>query len=474
MANLDIYTLSQQSVIGSMLIDDRCVPLVISKLTEDDFMDPTCRNFFRAIRELAREGRPVDPVTAMGKLKAEGDYVQWCAEVMEITPTAANVESYIPEVLEGARIRRFRALCEQGMRCADTEAAAELVRKMSSSLSATERMPRMTGPELARNFLDRMGSKEKPKYLPWGIPTADRHTYAELGDMILLGGYASSGKTLLSILMAMAQAKAGYKVGYYSLETKPEKMADRIFSSLSKVPLGKIKKREIGEDDWPRFTKSANYFATECPFDIIQASESTVDDITADAIGHGYQIIYVDYVQQLQVSGKREKDDRSRVAAVSQSLKGFGQSTSTAVVALAQLTRPQGVEQQGKKKDPPPKPAMPTMHAFKESGQLEQDADAAFLVFLSDPRDNNSTRLFRIAKNKEGARPEPVELAFYGDTQTMVELEPAPDHSVAAELAARGRAVKQANRARAQQANRDRAQQAEFRELPGGEDDIPF
>ena len=65
---------------------------------------------------------------------------------------------------------------------------------------------------------------------------------------------------------------------------------------------------------------------------------------------------------------------------------------------------------------------MPTMHAFKESGQLEQDADVAFLVFPSDRRDNNSTRLFRIAKNKEGFRPEPVELAFYGDTQTMVEL----------------------------------------------------
>lgn len=462
----DAYTLAQQTVVGSMLIDDRCVPLVISKLTEDDFLDPTCRNFFRAIRDLAQEGRPVDLVPVLGKLKAEGDYVQWCAEVMRITPTAANVGEYIPMVLEGARIRRFWNLCSDGIRCADTEAAAELVRKMSSSLSAMDRMPRMTGPELAENFLDRMASKKKPKYLPWGIPTADRHTYAELGDMILLGGYASSGKTLLSILMAMAQAKAGYRIGYYSLETKPEKMADRIFSSLSKVALGKIKEQEFCEDDWSRLAESANYFATECPFDIIRASASsapTVDDITTDAIGHGYQIIYVDYVQQVQVSGKREMDDRSRVATVSQRLKSFGQSTNTAVVALAQLSRPQGVEQQGKQNGPP---AMPTMHAFKESGQLEQDADVAFLVFPSDRRDSNSTRLFRIAKNKEGYRPAPVELAFYGATQTMVELERQPDLSVAAELSAKGRAIKQANRAN--------AQQVEFRELKGGNDDIPF
>ena len=457
------YTLAQQSVIGSMLIDDRCVPLVISKLTEDDFLDPICRNFFRAIRELAREGRAIDPVTVTGKLKAEDDYVQWCTQVMDITPSAANVEAYIPDVLEGSRIRRFWDLCNQGLTCVDTEDAAELVHRMSSNLSATDRMPRMTGPELARDFLDRMDSKEKPQYLPWGIPTADRHTYAELGDMILLGGYASSGKTLLSILMAIAQAKAGYKVGYYSLETKPQKMADRIFSSLSKVTLGKIKKRDFGEDDWRRFAESASCFATVCPFDIIRAARSTVDDITTDAIGHGYQIIYVDYVQLIRAPGGRDLSDYSRVTAVSQSLKEFAQGTNTAVVALAQLTRPPGEEQKGKKQGPP---AMPTMHAFKESGQLEQDADVAFLVFPSDRKNNNSTRLFRIAKNKEGARPAPVELAFYGDTQTMVELERQPDTSVAAELSAKGRAIKQANQAK--------AQQVEFRELEGGEDDIPF
>lgn len=466
MANRDSYALAQLAVIGSMLLDDRCVPHVLPKLTEDDFLDPICRNFYRAIRDLAREGGPIDRVTVVGKLKAEGDYVQWCAEVMDITPTAANVGAYIPDVLEGARIRRFRELCEQGMRCANTEAAGELIRKMSSNLSATDRMPRMTGPELMRDFHERMSSKEKPKYLPWGIPTADRNTYAELGDMILLGGYASSGKTLLSILMAMAQAKAGYKVGYYSLETQPEKMADRIVSSLSKVTLGRVKKREFNEDDWQRITEAECYFSTECSFDIIRASESTVDDITADAIGHGYQIIYVDYVQQLCALGVRETDGYPRVTAVSQRLKRFGQSTNTAVVALAQLTRPPGVEQTDKRKGQQVSPSMPTMHAFKESGQLEQDADVAFLVFPSNPKNNNSTRFFRIAKNKEGARPEPVELAFYGDTQTMVEMEPAPDRSVAAEMSAKGRAVKQANRAK--------AQQVEFRELRGGDDDIPF
>jgi replicative DNA helicase len=457
MANYDSATYAQNSVIGSMLIDDRCVPLVLSKLREDDFIDPICRNFFRAIRELALENKPVDPVVVMGKLGARDGYVQWAREVMELTPTAANVASYIPEVRRAARRRTILELADRLPGAGDDELET-LVRKMSAALSATERMPRMTASERAGDFFERMKGKDKPRYLPWGIPTADRAVFAQLGDMILLGGYASSGKTLLSIAMAMAQAKAGYRVGYYSLETSPQKMMDRQIAALAQVPLGKIKQREFFDAEWSKLAGAVNYAATTCPFDVIQAAGSAVDDIAADAIGHGYQVIYVDYVQLVQAPGVRATDRYAVVTAVSQGLKTFAQSTHTAVVALAQLSRPE------KSRDKAGKPIPPSMHSFRESGQLEQDADAAFLVYPSNPDDNTSNRIFKIGKNKEGPRAK-AELAFRGDTQTMVELEPAPDRSVAAELSAKGRAVKQANRAMGQ---------VEFRELKGDVPDNPF
>ena len=436
---MDSYDQAELSVIGSMLIDDKCVPVVLAKLEAEDFIDPTCRNFFTAIRALAQEGMPVDPVTVMDKLKSETAYVQWAREVMDLTPTAANVEAYIPMVRERGILSRFHGHCYAGYTCEDIKQAQVLARKISSALSATARMPRMTGQELAADFWERVKQKDKPKYLPWGIPTADRATYAELGDMILLGGYASSGKTLLSLLMAMAQAKAGYKVGYYSLETKPEKLADRIMAGLSKVPLNKIKTRDFQESDWKQMVESVHMISTVCPFDVIRAAGSTVDDITADAVGHGYQVIYVDYVQLVQVPGVRASDRYAQVTAASQGLKTFAQSTNTAVVALAQLSRPE------KSRDKAGKLIPPSMHSFRESGQLEQDADVAFLVYPSDPDNNRSNRIFKIGKNKEGPRPN-SELAFYGDTQTMVELEKEPDHSVAAQMSDIGRAAKQANR----------------------------
>ena len=458
MYDLDLAFQAQLSVIGSMLISEECVPMVLDKLRPEDFIDGTCRSTFTAIRKLFGAGRPVDPISVVDAMQGRDRYIDWVRKAMELTPTAANVGEYIPIVRKAARRRTILDLADK-LPEADYDEMEALVRKMSSALSAAERMPRMTGQDRSIDFYNRMKNKDKPQYLPWGIPTADRSVCASLGDMILLGGYASSGKTLLSILMAQAQAKAGYRVGYYSLETSPEKMTDRQMAGLSGVPLGKIKTRDFGEEAWSKFAQAAAYASSECPFDVIQAAGATVDDITADAVGRRYQVIYVDYVQLVHVPGVRASDRYTAVTAVSQGLKIFAQSTHTAVVALAQLSRPETVlvgKGDGKKKMVVP----PSMHSFKESGQLEQDADAAFLVWPSDSNDNNSNRVFKIDKNKEGPRPTTY-LSFRGDTQTMAELEP----SVVAKLIEQGRAIKQANR--------NRSQQMQFEELEDG-GDCPF
>lgn len=468
MTELDRVTYAQNSIIGSILVDDRCVPLVLSRMREEDFLDPTCRNFFRAVRSLAQAGKPVDPVTISGELKAGTDYVRWGREIMDMTPTAANVEMYIDQVLEASMMHRFWALCDAGMKCTDSAAAEELARKMPLVFSATDRMPRATAEERYRELYEELKSPEKPRYLPWGIPAIDRAAHAELGDMILLGGYSSAGKTLLSILMATAQARAGYRVGYYSLETSPKKMTVRQASALGRIPLERLKKKELQDGDWPKFAEATSIGAGEGAFPIMQAAKSTVDDITSDALGHGYQVIYVDYVQRLRVAGMRADNPRVVVSEISQRLKDFAQSTGTAVVALAQLTRPEVVLLDDRDKDGNKIKRQvviaPTMHSFKESGQLEQDADLAFLLWAKDYENNDSNRILKIGKNKEGAR-KSVELAFHGDTQTMVELEPTPDRSVAAELSAKGRTIKARNRARAQ---------AQYQEVEDGGEDLPF
>ena len=405
---------AQISVIGSMLVDDRCVPAVMAGMSAEDFTDSTCRSTYRVIKDLTLAGKPVDPVLVVDAMSGGEAYVRWVREAMELTPTAANVEAYMDIARKGAALYRLREGADRLSLCTDLDEAQKIVREMSGLLSATSRMPCMTAADLAADFMQRMRA-DKPEYLPWGIPAADRTVRAELGDLILLGGYPSAGKTLLSLQMALAQAKR-YKVGYYSLETRPEKMADRMFAHLAGIPLDCIKDRDLDQQDWGKVASAANLFVNNCPFNIHRAAGSSVDDIASDAIARKYDVIYVDYLQLIEVPGVKPGDRYAAVTAISRGLKLFAQSHNVAVVALAQLTRP---EKTGRGEDQ--KFVPPSMQSFRESGQIEQDADAAFLLWPNDPNDNRSWRTLKLGKNKEGQKFS-VQMMFNGSTQTMTQV----------------------------------------------------
>ena len=126
---------AQLSVIGSMLIDDRCIPLVLSQMTPDDFVDGTCRATFQAIRRLTLEGRPADPVTVVDAMQGGDKYTGWVREVMLLTPTAANVEAYIGITRRAAVLYRLRELADKLTQCLELDEAELLVRKMSAALA---------------------------------------------------------------------------------------------------------------------------------------------------------------------------------------------------------------------------------------------------------------------------------------------------------------------------------------------------
>lgn len=102
----------------------------------------------------------------------------------------------------------------------------------------------------------------------------------------------------------------------------------------------------------------------------------SVDDIRADALAHRYQVILVDYLQIVRV--EKRKNRTEEVADISMGLHQLAQSNSIAVIALSQLSR---AEKSGKDN------VAPTMASLRESGQIEQDADAIMLLYLEKPED---------------------------------------------------------------------------------------
>lgn len=460
--NINLLTVdslgAEQSVIGSMLIDDRCINAVMAELSAADLADGPCRNTYQAIRKLSMEGKAVDPVLVQEAVGGGQDWSKWAASLMEATPTAANVMEYVRIVKECAQYRRLREGASRVLETSTLADARQAAQALSAAAVGQEVRTGSTASELAAAFWERLKAP-RPDYIPWGIETADAKVCAQLGDMILLGGYPSAGKTLLSLQFALLQAQKGYKIGYYSLETTDIKVTDRIMCHLSHVPLGKIKDRALTSMDYQALAKATAGFAS-LPFEVIEAAGWTVDDITAHSISRGYQIIYIDY---LQLVPGPEKGAYERVSATSRKLKIFAPRHRVAVVALAQLTRPDKVT----RKDGTQVLIPPTMQSFKESGQMEQDADAAFLLWESVPDDYRSPRKFKLGKNKEGERFTTM-LGFDGARQRMVEMDEEPDMTVANELAAKGRAVKAANRVAAHN------NQVTFQELPVNSEDNPF
>ena len=345
-----------------------------------------------------------------------------------------------------SRTRKVSTLASRLAMTTEPELAAHLVDEINGAMARRNETRVVSMGEAAVDFVAKLD--EKPRYLPWGIPKLDETLLVEPGDFVVIGGYASSGKTLLSLQMALVLAEH-YRVGYFSLETSTRKLFDRLMAHTSGVSLKKIKRRQLLSEDTDKLTRAATTL-DKLPLDLIHAAGMGVTDIQAVALQKKYQVIFVDYLQLAAAPGKSRYE---QVTAISIGLHTLAQTHGITVVALAQLSRPEKVK--GK---PPP----PSMQSFRESGQIEQDADVAMLLYPADPDDNNANRILKISKNKEGEK-NSLELVFDGATQTLTPA--SGDKAIMQKLANEGRKARQHHRQEALEG---------FREITDGEEDLPF
>lgn len=157
------------------------------------------------------------------------------------------------------------------------------------------------------------------------------------------------------------------------------------------IDFGDIKARKISERDYIRLTDRQRELGAR-RLDIIRASGMAVSDIQAITLARRYQVIFVDYLQLLRETG-RNMNRTEAVSRMSMELHRLAQTHGVTVIALSQLGRP---ENRGEIQ------RAPTLSSLRESGQIEQDADAVLLLYLTDPGDPKSDRRLKIAKNKEG------------------------------------------------------------------------
>lgn len=389
---------AQHSVLGSMLISPETVPIVLSQMSDTDFSGHTAA-IFQAIRLLFSSGVPVDAVSVRDKLGAS--YTDVIMQLMEITPTAANVQSYINIAKRQSRTVRLREIGQLMADENDPERVQELLSQAVAVNSERQTLKAVTFQQASTDFFARHSAERKVDYIRWPIAELNDQLFLDKGDFVIIGGKPSAGKTAFALQAAWEQS-AHKRVGFFSLETKIDKLIDRQFATAG-IPLENIKRNCLNESHWNKATEFAAQAEHSRRFEMICESGLTVADIQAFSAARGYDVIYIDYIQLLRSSGATRYE---QVTNLSLDLHRFSQTAGCAVVGLSQLSRG-GME--GKKTDP-------NMASLRESGQLEQDADAVLLLYLEDEKQPNGRRVMKCAKNKEGERFR-IMLDFDGKTQ---------------------------------------------------------
>jgi len=444
----------QLGVLGSLLLEPKYIGECAVKLRPRDFVNARCRLIYQTILDMFREGKPVDAMLVRGRLRDLPGIGDDLLAIVEQTPTVYNIWAYAEAVKEQGTLAALR---EQGRRQAEAntlDAAQECVDKSYGVLAARPGAVRMNARNLLEDFMDRHGEGKHPDYYTWGLSKLDRNLYTEQGDMILLGGYPSAGKTALALRFAWHMAEKR-RVGFYSLETRPAKLADRSVAALAGVSMGDIKQSTLSEAQWEKVAAQAPALAKRS-LDMIPAGGMTVADLRADALAHRYEAIFIDYLQLLHVPKAYNRTEA--VTGISIGLHQLAQGGGVTVIALSQLRRAEATKGGGEK--------APSMSSLRESGQLEQDADAILLLHKDRPDEPDSRRILRIVKNKEGTVGK-VTLNFDGKTQTFMEADTS--RQTAARYAAEGEKIKARNRAAAMA-----EKQMSITELPEREDGMPF
>lgn len=398
-------TLPQVSVIGSMLIDERCIGPVLTKVQPEDFISEPYRKVFLAIRKLFTDGTPIDPVTVLNVLQADGsaDWYGFLAQCMEMTPTATNVDVYVPILREQARLSRIQAIGVELMSLRDMGSAQEAIARLNALQVDRPGIQITTMEQGLLGFMERQ--EKKVTYLPWGFQELDGRLHVSTGKFVIIGGYPSHGKTALALSSAYTMSEK-YRVGFFSLETDDGTLMDRLVARTALIPMQRIKRNELTEEDYEAVAASSEKIVKH-RLEFILAAGMTVADIFATAQSRRYDVIYVDYIQLIR--GDRNRGRVEEITGISIDLHTLAQSTGINVIGLSQLSRP---EKGGKTQ------RAPRMSDLRESGQLEQDADVIMMVYRENADNADSRRVLAIEKNKEGELGQ-VFLNFDGATQTF-------------------------------------------------------
>ena len=391
---------AEQSVLGSMLIDSRCVNDVIGMVRPDDFYLQANRDIYETIYEMFSYSQVIDPVTVLDKMRERGVYdeqnsTKYIMQLMEITPTAANVKQYAQIVRDKSLLRK---LTDAASNILDTVydgagSAQDMLEAAEKQIYAlrrgnTNESLEHVGTILLKVF-DRLTELSESGSEISGISTGLRDLDKFISglnktDLMLLAARPGMGKTSMALNIALNVAKKYPKktVAFFSLEMSKQQLVTRLLANESFVDNKKLTTGQLTVDEWGKIGIASS---------ALSQTDLRVDDNPSVTVAEmnaicrridDLALVVIDYLQLMTSSGygKGGENRVTVVSEISRALKIMAKELNVPVICLSQLSRANESRQDKR----------PILSDLRESGAIEQDADEVLFLYRDDYYNENS------------------------------------------------------------------------------------
>ena len=426
---------AEQAVLGSILIDSRCVSDIIGILKPEDFFLQQNREIYETVYTMFNFSQTIDPVTVLDKMRELGvhrdnsrDYV---LQLMEITPTAANAVRYANIVREKAMLRGLAQAATEISETVHSQVGtpAEILESAEKKIYALRKGERGDSLEhvgtILHKVFDRLDELSRSDSAIPGLSSGLRDLDSKINglnnsDLLLVAARPAMGKSAFALNLALNVAKKYNKtVAVFNLEMSREQLVMRLLASESFVDSKKMATGKLSEEEWTKIGMGATSLSqTDIRIDdnpSITVAEMNAKCRRLDNLG----LVVIDYLQLMTGSGYGKGGGDNRVTVVgeiSRALKIMAKELNVPVICLSQLSR--AVESRTDKR--------PILSDLRESGAIEQDADSVMFLYRDEYYNENSedkgVAECIVAKNRHGETGT-VKLQWIPQFQTFADRE---------------------------------------------------
>ncbi len=421
---------AEQAVLGATLLDPDAALKAMELLDDSAFYRDGHRRIFRAMAKVVERGDVVDPVVLREELMRAGDLeaaggTDYIAELLDVVPTAANIEYHARIVKDKALRRRLIQAGTEIVQSAyeapqDVDALLDGAEQRVFEVSfqrGTQEVLRIK--ELMWKAMERIEARhrgdESVQGVPSGFADLDVKTNGfQRSDLIIVAARPSMGKTAFCLnVAANAALEANVSTAIFSLEMSRDQLVERLLAAESFVDLQRLRSGNLRDDDYPKMSRAAGLLGT-APVWVDDTPALTLLELRSKArrlkAEHNIGLMVVDYLQLMRGPARAESR-QEEISFISRSLKALARELDTPLIALSQLSR--APEQRGGDR-------RPMLSDLRDSGAIEQDADLVMFIYRPemyptlvdrDPTQEGMAELI-LAKHRNGPTGT-IKLAFH-------------------------------------------------------------